>query len=146
GGLYIRSLIATDQPVPGCPVRYAPRAGYKRALCKPRVPHTQPPARRPLCSCPATFGRRALNFVPPNTKANTAAKRRKAMNNFDHLQTILRELDKVEDSLRTLRDYVEPRTKTPINAAIAEAHRLRDLLGQVDKALELEVGGGRSSV
>jgi hypothetical protein len=38
---------------------------------------------------------------------------------------------------------VEPRTKTPINAAITEAHRLRDLLWQVDKALELEVGGGR---
>lgn len=67
------------------------------------------------------------------------------MNNFDHLQNILRELDKVEDSLRTLRDYVEPRTKTPINAAIAEAHHLRDLLWRVDKALEMEVGDGRSS-
>ncbi|HLP41418.1 MAG TPA: hypothetical protein VK465_07925 [Fibrobacteria bacterium] len=65
------------------------------------------------------------------------------MNNFDHLRTILRELDKLEDGLRALRDHVEPKTKTPINAAIAEAHRLRDLLGQVDKALEAEVGGGR---
>ena len=65
------------------------------------------------------------------------------MNNFDHLQTILRELDKVEDSLRTLRNYVEPKTKVPINAAIAEAHRMRDLLWQVDKALEREVGDGR---
>lgn len=67
------------------------------------------------------------------------------MNNFDHLQTILRELDKLEGSLRTLRDYVQPKTKAPINAAIAEAYRLRDLLGQVDKALETEVAGSPSS-
>lgn len=63
------------------------------------------------------------------------------MNNFDHLQTILRELDKLEDSLRTLRDYVEPKTKATVNAAIREAQRLRDHLWQVDKALENEIGG-----
>ena len=61
------------------------------------------------------------------------------MNNFEHLHTILRELDKVEDSLRTLRDYVEPKTKATVNAAIVEAHRLRDQLWQVDKALASEV-------
>ena len=60
------------------------------------------------------------------------------MNNFEHLQTILRELDKIEESLRTLRDYVEPKTKATVNAAIAEAHRLREQLAQVDKALENE--------
>jgi len=63
------------------------------------------------------------------------------MNHFEHLQTILHELDKLEDSLRTLRDYVEPKTKASINAAIAEAYRLRDQLWRVDKALENEIGG-----
>jgi len=62
------------------------------------------------------------------------------MNHFEHLQTILRELDKVEDSLRTLRDYVEPKTKATVNAAIGEAQRLRDHLWLVDKALEKECG------
>lgn len=51
------------------------------------------------------------------------------MNNFDHLQTIMRELDKIEVSLRTLRDYVEPKTKATVNAAIGEAYRLRERLG-----------------
>lgn len=60
------------------------------------------------------------------------------MNNFDHLQIIMRELDKLEDSLRTLRDYVEPKTKATVNAAIAEAQRFREQLGQVDKALEVD--------
>ena len=63
------------------------------------------------------------------------------MNHFEHLQTIQRELDKLEDSLRTLRDYVEPKTKATVNAAIGEAQRLRDHLWQVDKALEKEIGG-----
>ena len=63
------------------------------------------------------------------------------MNHFEHLQTILRELDKLEDSLRTLRDYVEPKTKATVNAAIGEAQRLRDQLWRVDKALEAEIGG-----
>lgn len=58
------------------------------------------------------------------------------MNNFEHLQNILRELDKIEESLRTLRDYVEPKTKATINGAIREAQRLREQLVQVDKILE----------
>lgn len=62
------------------------------------------------------------------------------MNNFNHLQSILRELDKLEDSLRTLRDYAEPKTKATVNAAIGEAQRLRDHLWQVDKAMEQEAG------
>ena len=61
------------------------------------------------------------------------------MNNFEHLQTILRELDKIEESLRTLRDYAEPKTKASINGAIGEAQRLRESLFQVDKALEKEI-------
>lgn len=61
------------------------------------------------------------------------------MNNFEHLQTILRELDKIEESLRTLRDYAEPKTKASINCAIGEAQRLRESLLQVDKALEKEI-------
>lgn len=64
------------------------------------------------------------------------------MNVFDDLQTIQRELDKVEDSLRKLRDYVEPKTKAPINAAIAVAQGLREKLWRVDKALEEEITGG----
>ena len=63
------------------------------------------------------------------------------MNNYEHLQTILRELDKIEESLRTLRDYAEPQTKASINGAIGEAQRLRESLLQVDKALENESGG-----
>jgi hypothetical protein len=62
------------------------------------------------------------------------------MNNFEHLQTIMRELDKLEASLRTLRDHAEPKTKAVINAAIGEAQRLRDNLWLVDKALEKEGG------
>ena len=63
------------------------------------------------------------------------------MNNFEHLQTILRELDKIEESLRTLRDYAEAKTKASINGAIREAQRLRESLLQVDKALEKETSG-----
>ena len=62
------------------------------------------------------------------------------MNNFEHLQTIQREIDKLEESLRTLRDHVEPKTKASINAAIGESQRLRSHLWLVDKALEDEIG------
>lgn len=63
------------------------------------------------------------------------------MNNFDHLQIIMRELDTLEDSLRTLRDYAEIKTKAAINGALKEAQRLRDSLWEVDKALQKETSG-----
>jgi hypothetical protein len=64
------------------------------------------------------------------------------MNNFDHLQIIMRELDTLEEGLRTLRDFAETKTKAAINGALGEAQRLRDRLWQVDKALENETSAG----
>ena len=64
------------------------------------------------------------------------------MNNFDHLQTLMKELDQVEDGLRTMRDRVDLSAKPPINQAIREAQALRGSLWQVDKALEKESVSG----
>lgn len=63
------------------------------------------------------------------------------MNHFDTLQTLMRELDQVEDGLQVLRDRVETKTKASINQAIRGAQALRDNLWQVDKALEQEASG-----
>ncbi len=63
------------------------------------------------------------------------------MNYFDTLHTLMKEIDKVEDSLRTLRDQVDLATKPSINGAIREAQALRSGLWEVDKALEKEISG-----
>jgi hypothetical protein len=63
------------------------------------------------------------------------------MNHFNSLQTLMRELDQVEDGLQVLRDRVEVKTKSSINEAIRGAQALRDRLWQVDKALEQETRG-----
>ncbi|GEM_PF-3510528 len=67
------------------------------------------------------------------------------MNNFDHLHLIMRELDKIEGDLQSLRDHVDFKTKRSINHSIQEAQELRDCLWDVDKALEADAyGGGRN--
>ena len=60
------------------------------------------------------------------------------MNNFDHLQTLMKQLDQVEDGLKVLRDHVDVKTKPSVNASIAAAQAMRGSLWQVDKALEKE--------
>lgn len=62
------------------------------------------------------------------------------MNNFDHLQSLMKQLDQVEDGLKVLRDGVDVATKPAINASIAAAQAMRGSLWQVDKALEKECG------
>lgn len=63
------------------------------------------------------------------------------MNNFDHLQLIMKQIDQAEDNLKSLRDQVDVKTKPAINASIAAAQAMRGSLWQVDKALEKEVSG-----
>lgn len=63
------------------------------------------------------------------------------MNSFEYLQTLMKEIDQVEDGLQVLRDRVELSTKGSINEAIRGAQALRDCLWQVDKALENETSG-----
>ena len=63
------------------------------------------------------------------------------MNHFDHLQTLMKRLDQVEDGLKVLRDNVDVKTKPTINASIAAAQAMRGSLWLVDKALEKEIGG-----
>jgi hypothetical protein len=61
--------------------------------------------------------------------------------NFEHLQSLMNQLDQVEDGLKILRDHVDVKTKPAINASIAAAQAMRGSLWQVDKALEREMGG-----
>jgi division protein CdvB (Snf7/Vps24/ESCRT-III family) len=63
------------------------------------------------------------------------------MNNFEHLQALMQQLDQVEDSLKVMRDKVETQTKPYINASIAAAQAMRGSMWQIDKALEKEIGG-----
>lgn len=60
------------------------------------------------------------------------------MNNFDHLQALMNQLNQVEDGLKVMRDKVDTKTKPYINASIAAAQAMRGSLWQVDKALERE--------
>jgi prefoldin subunit 5 len=57
---------------------------------------------------------------------------------FGELQTLLAQVNRIEDGLQSLRDGVALETKTTINQAIREAMTLRDALWQIDKALEGE--------
>ncbi len=63
------------------------------------------------------------------------------MNNFDHLQALMKKLDQVEDGLKVLRDHVDAATKPVINASIAAAQAMRGSPWQVNRALEKEVRG-----
>ncbi len=63
------------------------------------------------------------------------------MNNFDHLDALMKKADEIEDGLKRMRDTVALETKPAINRAIGCVQPLRDGLWLVDKALEKEYGG-----
>ena len=63
------------------------------------------------------------------------------MNNFDHLDTLMKKADDIESSLQRMRDTVDTPTKLAINRALGCVQTMRDGLWLVDKALEKEYGG-----
>jgi hypothetical protein len=60
------------------------------------------------------------------------------MNNYDHLDALMKKADEIEDGLKRMRDTVALETKP----AIGCIQTMRDGLWLVDKALEKEYGGG----
>lgn len=63
------------------------------------------------------------------------------MNNFDHLDALMRKTEEIESSLQRMRDNVDVPTKPAINRALGCVQTMRDGLWLVDKALEKEYGG-----
>ena len=63
------------------------------------------------------------------------------MNNFDHLDALMRKTEEIESSLQRMRDNVDVPTKPAINRALSCVQTMRDGLWLVDKALEKEYGG-----
>ena len=63
------------------------------------------------------------------------------MNNFDHLDALMRKVDEIENGLQRMRDTVDLPTKPAINRALGCVQTMRDGLWLVDRALEKEYSG-----
>ena len=65
------------------------------------------------------------------------------MNNFEHIQEIMKLLNSSEDELKVLRDYLDIKEKDIVNNTIGMYSHIRDNLWKLDKMLENKKNNGQ---